>query len=53
MKGSLTADQYKLYKLIWERFIASQMANALLDTVSADITPARYLFKASGYHREV
>ena len=34
VKDSLTADQYKLYKLIWERFIASQMATALLDTVS-------------------
>ena len=37
VKASLTADQYKLYKLIWERFIASQMADALLDTVSVDI----------------
>lgn len=37
VKDSLTAEQYKLYKLIWERFIASQMANALLDTVSVDI----------------
>ncbi len=48
-KASLTSDQYKLYKLIWERFIASQMANALLDTVSADISAGDYLFKASGY----
>lgn len=39
----------KLYKLIWERFIASQMATALLDTVSADIHAGDYLFKASGY----
>ena len=49
VKGSLTSDQYKLYKLIWERFIASQMANALLDTVSVDIDAAGCLFKASGY----
>ena len=49
VKNSLTSDQYKLYKLIWERFIASQMANALLDTVSADIDAAGCLFKASGY----
>lgn len=49
VKPNLTTDQYKLYKLIWERFIASQMSNALLDTVSADIHAAGYLFKASGY----
>ncbi|MEG1774678.1 MAG: DNA topoisomerase, partial [Oscillospiraceae bacterium] len=48
-KKSLTAEQYKLYKLVWERFIASQMANALLDTVSVDVTAADYTFKASGY----
>ncbi len=49
VKNSLTSDQYKLYKLIWERFIASQMANALLDTVSVDIDAEGCLFKASGY----
>ncbi len=49
MKDSLTGDQYKLYKLVWERFIASQMATALLDTVSVDIRAGEYLFKASGY----
>ena len=49
VKASLTSDQYKLYKLIWERFIASQMANALLDTISVDIDAAGCLFKASGY----
>ena len=48
-KASLTADQYKLYKLIWGRFIASQMANAEYDTVSADIDAAGYTFKASGF----
>ena len=49
VKASLTADQYKLYKLIWERFIASQMANCQLDTVSADITAADCLFRATGF----
>ncbi|MCI9456766.1 MAG: type I DNA topoisomerase [Oscillospiraceae bacterium] len=49
VKDSLTADQYKLYKLIWERFIASQMAPALLDTVNVDILADTYNFKASGY----
>ncbi len=49
VKASLTSDQYKLYKLVWERFIASQMANAELDTVSADIAAGSYLFKTSGY----
>ncbi len=47
--SGVTSDQYKLYKLIWERFIASQMANCLLDTVSVDITAADCVFKASGY----
>ncbi|MBO4493712.1 MAG: type I DNA topoisomerase [Ruminococcus sp.] len=49
VKSSLSVDQYKLYKLIWERFIASQMANALLDTVSADIEANGCIFRASGY----
>ncbi|MBE6763463.1 MAG: type I DNA topoisomerase [Ruminococcaceae bacterium] len=49
VKGSLTPDQYKLYKLIWERFIASLMANCVQDTCQADITAAGYVFKASGY----
>lgn len=49
VKSSVTADQYKLYKLIWERFIASQMASALLDTVAAQIGAAGYTFKASGF----
>ena len=48
-KASLTAEQYKLYKLVWERFIASLMANCVLDTVSVDITAGNYLFKSSGY----
>lgn len=49
VKDSLTSDQYKLYKLIWERFIACQMANCLQSTTQADITAGDYLFKASGY----
>jgi DNA topoisomerase-1 len=49
VKASLTPDQYKLYKLIWERFIASQMASAIHDTMSVDIKANECLFKASGY----
>lgn len=47
--SGVTSDQYKLYKLIWERFIASQMANCLMDTVSVDIAANGCLFKATGY----
>ncbi len=49
VKKSLSSDQFKLYKLIWERFMASRMANAVMDTVSAEITAKNCLFKASGY----
>ncbi len=49
VKSSLTPDQYKLYKLIWERFIASLMANCVQDTCQADIEAAGYVFRASGY----
>ena len=49
VKGSLTADQYKLYKLIWERFIACQMAECVQKTTQADIAVKDYIFKASGY----
>ncbi|MDE5764038.1 MAG: type I DNA topoisomerase [Ruminococcus sp.] len=49
VKSSLSSDQYKLYELIWSRFIASQMANALLDTVSVDISAEGCIFRASGY----
>lgn len=49
IKSSLTSDQYKLYKLIWERFIASQMENAVFNTSSVDIEANGYIFKASGY----
>ncbi len=49
VKNQLSAEQYKLYKLIWERFIASLMANCVQDTVAVDITANDYLFRASGY----
>ncbi|MCL1858710.1 MAG: type I DNA topoisomerase [Oscillospiraceae bacterium] len=49
IKKSLSQDQYKIYKLIWERFLASQMQSAVLDTVNADIIANGYIFKASGY----
>ena len=45
----LTPDQYKLYKLIWSRFVACQMADAILDTISADITSEGHIFRASGH----
>lgn len=46
---SLSGDTAKLYRLIWSRFIASQMSDCQLDTVNASITAGDYLFKASGY----
>lgn len=49
LKDSLTSDQYKLYKLVWERFIASLMQVCVLNTMQADIAADDYLFKASGY----
>ena len=49
VKKMLSSDQYKLYKLIFDRFIASQMASAVLDTVSVDIENGGYIFKAGGY----
>ncbi len=49
VKESLTSEQFKLYKLIWERFIASQMENASLDTVSVDIDANGCKFKATGF----
>ena len=47
IKSSLTSDQYKLYKLIWSRFLATQMANALFDTVSIDTECAGHVFRSS------
>ncbi len=49
VKANLTSDQYKLYKLIWERFTASQMADCVQKTTQADIEANGYLFKANGY----
>ena len=49
VKADLSGDQYKLYKLIWERFVACQMANALLDAVSVKVDVADYTFTASGF----
>ncbi len=47
VRGSLTMDQYRLYKLIWSRFLASQMANAVYDTVSIDTQCAGHIFRSS------
>lgn len=47
IRGSLTSDQYRLYKLIWSRFLASQMANAVYDTVSIDTACAGHIFRSS------
>ncbi len=47
VRGSLTADQYRLYKLIWSRFLASQMANAIFDSVSIDTECAGHVFRST------
>ena len=47
VKGSVTNDQYKLYNLIWRRFVASQMAAAIYDSVTVDVISAGYIFRAS------
>lgn len=49
IKKHLSPGQFKLYKLIWSRFVASQMANAELDTVTVDIQSDKYIFRTSGY----
>jgi DNA topoisomerase-1 len=51
VKGYLTADQFKLYQLIWQRFMASQMAPAVFDTTTVDFRIERsrqYLFRSTG-----
>ncbi len=48
IKDSLSRDQYKLYKLIWERYTASQMSSAIYDNNTVEILNNGYLFKASG-----
>ena len=47
VRGSVTPDQYKLYKLVWSRFMASQMANAIYDTVSIDTKCAGHTFRST------
>ena len=48
IKEYLTADQYKLYRLIYNRFIASQMASAVYDTITVDINANEYNFRTTG-----
>lgn len=48
LKSRLSGDQYRLYKLIWDRFVASQMESAVFDTVRVDIKAKNYLFRATG-----
>lgn len=48
LKAALNRDQYRLYELVWRRFVASQMASAVFDTVSVDITAGDCLFRATG-----
>ncbi len=49
LEESISGDVAKLYRLIWSRFIASQMSDCLQDTVSVDIIASKYLFRASGF----
>ena len=48
IRAYLSNDQYKLYKLIWDKFIASQMASAVIDTVTIDSKAGQSVFRASG-----
>lgn len=48
VKPYLSRDQYRLYKLVWERFVASQMASAILDTMTVDISAGEETFRAAG-----
>ena len=48
VKGSLNNDQFKLYKLIYNRFIASQMSSAVFDTISVKVDANSYIFKSNG-----
>lgn len=50
VKPYLSADQFKLYNLIWRRFVASFMTPAVFDTVRVDIVAAQYVFRATGSH---
>lgn len=49
IRAYLTPDQFKLYKLIWERFVASQMEAARFDTLNVDFEAAGHLFRTGGY----
>ncbi|WP_308722039.1 type I DNA topoisomerase [Paenibacillus polysaccharolyticus] len=48
IKSFMSRDQFRLYKLIWERFVASQMSSAILDTLSVDIAAGDTIFRAAG-----
>jgi DNA topoisomerase I len=48
MKNFLSRDQFRLYKLIWDRFLASQMAQAVMDTMSVDLQNGKVVFHATG-----
>ncbi|MGM0750417.1 MAG: type I DNA topoisomerase [Bacillota bacterium] len=48
VKEYLSRDQYRLYKLIWERFVASEMSPAIMDTMSVDIVNGSVMFRATG-----
>ncbi len=48
MKEYLSRDQYRLYKLVWERFVASQMSSAVLDTMTVDLSAGTTVFRAVG-----
>ena len=50
VKPYLSAEQFKLYNLIWRRFVASFMTQAIFDTVRVDIAAAQYIFRATGSH---
>jgi DNA topoisomerase-1 len=50
VKPHLSADQFKLYNLVWRRFVASFMTPAVFDTVRVDIVAAQYVFRATGSH---
>ncbi len=47
VKGDLTAEQYRLYRLIWSRFLASQMSNAVYDSVNVEVVAGEHSFRAS------
>ncbi len=50
IKSDLTPEQYRLYRLVWSRFVASQMENAVYDSVSVEVSAAGHDFRASASH---